>query len=540
MTLIPHSPPSDAPATEALGSGPASPPDEHLAGSFPKNEHRQSHLLDELILRGPLSLAIEGRAMNPRERQILLNRAWSFVDHVLTLGSNDETTTPRMMGIEIEGALLRQDGTYAMGTAPQVLSHLNRKLWHDEAGSGSVEFASAPIQVTAGALPRLLRHTQSQFDTISALAKKKGLLVVGTGIVPILERDQALRPEMCSATDGKEALALHWQAIEKERSNTDHHGHTAPRRRSVTLEYEGSAYEMTTDTAAWTTINSLHVTFQTRNHADALHLFNGLRALTPLMLGASCNTGLLNGHALKYQDYRPKIIAESGPLDFNFDTCTGIIADKAESLRHAFELVMPAIATDQCPTISLKSGEPATLRDAFESVRESIFPSIQIRFHPTDPRTILIEYRPLSVQLTVDRNIAMSAVLLLAADYMATHPEEVNQIGREDLLNDIDSATRDGMNAQIYNPLRGCGPTRGTVAEILTAALPVFERAGIATGLVSPSDLSVLNVFRHQLAHRETSATILRREVAQHGLSGALARNQLATSAESHPHNRTL
>jgi gamma-glutamyl:cysteine ligase YbdK (ATP-grasp superfamily) len=533
-------PPLPAGAHPPLPTGAASLPPSVgcMEASLPEGDHRQTYLNEELTIRGPLTPAVEHRAMTAQERQELLDRAWTFVDQVLSFGQSERSARPRMMGIEIEGALLRKDGSYASGTAAPLLSRLNRKLWHDEAGSASVEFASPPIQVTPGALPRLLRHTQSQFEALSELAKTQGLLVIGTGIVPVLAPNQVLRPEMSSASDGEEAIALHWQAIEKERAKAQHDGHSAPRRRSVKLEYDGAAYEMTTDTAAWTTINSLHVTFQTRHHEDALHLFNGLRALTPLMLGASCNTGLLNGHKLKYQDYRPKIIAGSGPLDYNFDTCTGLIVDKAESLRHAFELLMPNVITDPCPMISLKSGENPTLRDAFESVRESIFPSIQMRFHPKDPLTILIEYRPLSVQLTVDRNIAMSALLLLTADYMAAHPHEVRHISSEEFLKDIESATKDGMNAEIHNPLRGCGPARGTVAEILTAALPVLERAGLASGIVGPHDLTVLNAFRQQLAEGETSATILRREVAQHGMSQALARNQLIASADNNPHIR--
>ena len=489
--------------------------------------------MDQLALRGHLKPAIEGRALTPSERQNLLTRAWSMVDQVLTLGSDRHQNNPRMMGIEIEGALLHEDGAYATGTAAPILAQLNRKFWHDEAGSASVEFASPPIEVTPGALPRLLRNTQTQFELLSELAKGHGLIVVGTGIVPVLEPHQVLRPEMSSLSKSEEAFALNWRAGEEERSHTGQAGPITPKRNSVKLEYEGSAYEMTTDPAAWTTINALHVTFQTRHHDDALHLFNALRALTPLMLGISCNTGLLNGHALKYQDYRPKIIAGSGPLTFNFDTCTGIVADKAESLRHAFELAIPQSVTHSCPTVSLKSGEEPSLRDAFESVRESIYPSIQIRFHPKNPLAILIEYRPLSVQLTVDRNIAISTLLLLAADFLATHPEKARHSTREEFLMDVERATKDGMHAEIDNPLQGHGPKRGTVAEILTAILPTFEAAALSSGLVETKDLSVLSVLREQLANQETSASILRREVAQYGVSQALARNQLSNSARA-------
>lgn len=534
MTRNPLTNSDDSRTRQARGPRDCNVSDDPLRNSFLRDEHRRAYLMDQLELRGPLEPTVEGRAMTSGERQSLLTRTWSMVDAVLTLGSASHQNNPRMMGIEIEGALLREDGAYATGTAAPILSQLNRKIWHDEAGSASVEFASPPIEIAPGALPRLLRTTQTQFEILSELAKTQGLLVVGTGIVPVLEPDQVLRPEMSSASKSEEAFALNWRTNEKERPHAEQAGPITPKRNSVKLEYEGSAYEMTTDPAAWTTINALHVTFQTRHHEDALHLFNALRALTPLMLGVSCNTGLLNGHALKYQDYRPKIIAGSGPLDFNFDTCTGLIVDKAESLRHAFELAIPKAVTHSCPTISLKSGDEPSLRDAFESVRESIFPSIQLRFHPKDPLAILIEYRPLSVQLTVERNIAMSTLLLLASDFLATRPWEARHIPREEFLRDVEGATKDGMRAEIYNPLQ-YGPRRGTVAEILTLALPVLEKAALSSGLVGKSDLSVLNVLREQLANEDTSASILRREVAQYGMSHALARNQLSNSASAEP-----
>ena len=375
---------------------------------------------------------------------------------------------------------------------------------------------------------RLSADTLREFSRLALLAKKEDLLVVGTGLIPVLGVDQANDPNMVVPSDDEKAIAELWAKNDRN-AGPD----SLKKRRSVLLHHENTSYDMTTNASAWITINALHVTFQSRNHDDALHLFNGLRALTPLMMGLSANTGSLNGKPLIFQDYRPIIIGGSGSLEYNFKTCTGMVVDKARDLRHAFELTMPKKLSSECTMIPLKSGETQSLRDAFESVREIIFPSIQLRFHPKVAGALLVEYRPLSVQLSVEENLAVTTFLTLAADYAARHPEVTHHLSRSEFSRETMEALTHGMHGTITCPIGPRRGERGGVAEFAAELIETLSAYGRKQGLVDADDLSYMNALQKRIASKDTNATLLQRDIDVYGLPKALVRNQMMPDART-------
>lgn len=476
----------------------------------------------EFLLQGTLRPVIGDRLLSEEESQQIVDNAWTFIDMALDRGSREHIELPRMIGIEIEAALTHRDGSYAIGSAVPILEELNSDVWHKEAGSGTVEFASHPYTVEPGVLTRLSADTLREFYRLARLANSEELLVVGTGLIPVLGADQANDPAMVVPSEDEKAIAELWAKNDRNAP-----ADSLKKRRSITLHHEDSAYDMTTNASAWITINALHVTFQSRNHDDAFHLFNGLRALTPLMMGISANTGSLNGKPLIFQDYRPIIIGGSASLEYNFRTCTGMVMSKARDLRHAFELTMPRTLSSECAMIPLKSGETQSLRDAFESVREIIFPSIQLRFHPKVPGVILVEYRPMSVQLSVEENLAVTTLLTLAADYAATHPELTHHLVRSEFSREIMEALTHGMHATITCPIGARRGSRGSVAELAEELVEVLSTYGVQKGIVNEDDLSYMDRLKERIASRHTNATLLQRDIDRYGLGQALARNQM-------------
>jgi gamma-glutamyl:cysteine ligase YbdK (ATP-grasp superfamily) len=425
-----------------------------------------------------------------------------------------------MVGIEIELSAVKEDGNYAAGAAKHILAGLTPELWREEAGSGSIEFASAPVALQSGAISSLFAQASAEIGAAASLAASKQLGLIGSGIAPVIGPNQVEEPGMSSETE----QLLSALGNEEETTSTS-------LVRSVHLGFEeGGSFQLTTKNAAWTVINALHVTFQTRDPIDALQLFNALRDLTPLMMAISSNTGALNGKKLDHQEYRPFIIAGSEIIDYNLESCSGIVIERAQSLRHAFELLVPREPSRACPKHWLSSGATPSIRDAFESVREATFPSVQMRLGRANPSTFLIEYRPMSAQLSVARNVALAGFLSLATEYLIAHPDSHISEPTE-LLEDTKSALKHGMNAPVHALV---GPQKGVLVPAYAVALDLLDRAqehGLRMGTIGSEDLSALSCLRTALERRESCSDVLTRAISDFGPSEGLKRNWIAPRA---------
>jgi gamma-glutamyl:cysteine ligase YbdK (ATP-grasp superfamily) len=387
--------------------------------------------------------------------QSILDKAWHFVEEALRKPSYQ---SDRCVGAEIELALVSSKGDYLPGSAIKLLKKLNdQSKWHPESGSGTIEYVTRPYKLIPNLLTKLARDVKADLGLLSDLASKQNYTVVGSGILPIM-RDREIEQPKYGTDNQNDRIAYNKldALLGIENSNT-----VIPYKNDLNTNFS-----ITQGHECWRAINSLHVTFQAKNPNDALRIFNSLQALTPTMIGLSANTGHVNGKQLAYQESRPFIISGSGPVDYNHRNFCGLVLEHASNIKQAFEILMPKIASAICPTVNQFCEVNSSLRHNFEAIRESIFPSIQLRFHPNKDGVFLVEYRLMSVQPTAQNNIALIAFLSMLISSELNFG--IESYDKETKLKDSLSAMQNGLEAEVLSPLVSDRGKKLKIADIAT------------------------------------------------------------------------